>query len=180
MHAPQIKKGEYVIYVGNIKKHKGLRVLLEAFTMAIDNGYNKDLYIVGNADNFRSSDLEINTIIEKNPRVKFTGYLPDEELYEMISQADTLILPSLYEGFGLTPLESLYLGTDVILSDIEVLKEVYKGLPVTFFKVGDVYDLATKLQQNHAVIKDINELRSIINKRYNKKNIVNTILNQFA
>ena len=166
----------YLIYVGNMKKHKGLKVLLEGFQRAVEKGYESTLYLVGSADKFRTADDELNSLIEGNPMVKFTGFLPNEKLHRMIAEANLLVLPSYYEGFGLTPLEGLYLGTDVLISDIDVLKEVYEKLPVTYFRCGNADDLATKLLSHKQVMKDVQEIRSKIDSLYNISEITNKIL----
>jgi glycosyltransferase involved in cell wall biosynthesis len=64
---------------------------------------------------------------------------------EHLSQAALLVQPSLYEGFGLPPLEAMVLGTHALISDIPVFKEIYAEYPVTFFKAGDTGDLKAKL-----------------------------------
>jgi glycosyltransferase involved in cell wall biosynthesis len=166
----------YIIYVGNIKKHKGLKVLLEGYQKAVENGYESTLYLVGNVDKFRTSDKELTRLIEGNPNVKFTGFLPNEELYRMIAKAELLVLPSYYEGFGLTPLEGLYMGTDVLISDIEVLQEVYSDLPVTFFKCGDAEDLGCKLLRFNHKNEDVEKTRHDIDIKYNIKDICTIIL----
>lgn len=137
-------KKDQIVYVGNIKKHKGLKILLEAY-QKIDMNKIK-LIIVGDDKDFRNGDEEVKEIIKKID-VTFTGRVDDDKLKEIISESKFLILPTLYEGFGLTPLEALYLGTKPIISDIEVLKEVYTGLPVEFFKAGDIDDLAKKISE---------------------------------
>ena len=171
-------KGSYLVYVGNIKAHKGLKVLLEAFTKTMSRGCGKMLYIVGDAEKMRSSDRQISHYIDDSNRIKFTGFIPNEEMYNLICGADALVLPTFYEGFGLTPLEALYLGTDVIISDIEVLKEVYGKLPVTFFKTGDADDLASKIVKNHNKIEDVEQLRNRIDDLYNFRNIAEIIIKE--
>ena len=59
-----------------------------------------------------------------------------------------LVQPSLYEGFGMPPLEALNLNTDVVLSDIPVFKEIYNNFPVIFFKSEDSSSLAQTLLTN--------------------------------
>lgn len=169
-------KPPFIIYVGNIKKHKGLKLLLEAYNKAVSNGYDRMLYLVGSADKFRTSDDELSVLIKENVNIRFTGFLPNEKLHRMIAEADLLVLPSYYEGFGLTPLEGLYLGTDVLISDIEVLKEVYGKLPVTFFKCGDTDDLTEKLLNHKQVMKNVEETRLKIDSLYNTSDIANRIL----
>ena len=79
----------------------------------------------------------------------FTGKVDDKTLKKIMSEAKVLIQPSLYEGFGIPPLESMYLGTPVILSDIPVFKELYSDFPVTFFHVNDVNDLCNKMRMEN-------------------------------
>ena len=141
------KKDDYILFVGNIKKHKGLKTLITAFTKAKQNGFNKKLFIVGNAENFRTKDTEISSLIESAPKdsIKFTGFLSDKELLSYLKNADLLVQPSLYEGFGIPPLEAMSLGTPAFISDIPVFKEIYESFPVTYFKTEDSDDLCIKL-----------------------------------
>lgn len=141
-------KKDYLIFVGNIKKHKGLKTLLQAFEELKKEGYSSKLVIVGNQKNFKTVDKEVIKILEDknlNKDIIFTGYVNNKELKKLIAEAKILIQPSLYEGFGIPPLEALALGTNVILSDIEVFKEIYSKLPVTFFKAEDQKDLKIKI-----------------------------------
>jgi len=140
----EIVKKDYFIYVGNIKKHKGLQTLIRAYAKARGQGLNTKLIIVGNNENFRSSDTELTKLIDSTPDIEFTGWVSNEKLIKLVSEAKALIQPSLYEGFGIPPLEALYLGTNAIISDIPVFKEIYSDLPVRFFLAGDV-DLLCEL-----------------------------------
>lgn len=168
-------KQDYFIYVGNIKRHKGLHTLVDAFAKAKTRCLTSKLIIVGNNQNFKSSDENLTSIIEKTDGIEFTGWVSDERLINLMAGAKALVQPSLYEGFGIPPLEALYLGTNVILSDIPVFKEIYEGLPVTFFKVGDNEDLAEKLL-NFSESNLPDGLRDIINKTYCYRIVANTII----
>ena len=118
--------------------------------MALDKGLSARLVIVGNADNFRTADSSISEEISKMPAntVEFTGRISDSELKHYYQKANLLIQPSLYEGFGMPPMEALKLGTNCIISDIPVFKEIYENLPVIFFKTQDSSDLANKIIEN--------------------------------
>ncbi len=137
-----LEKENYIIFVGNIKKQKGLSVLIDAFNMIKDNDLK--LYIVGDSKNFKNKDDSIMKKMD-NPNILFTGFISDDELKEKVARAKFLIQPSTYEGFGLPPLEALYLGTKPIISNIAVFKEVYSDLPVEFFEVNDSKDLCNKI-----------------------------------
>ncbi|MCR5786365.1 MAG: glycosyltransferase family 4 protein [Acholeplasmatales bacterium] len=157
-------KQDYIIYVGNVKKSKGLKTLLEAMELIKDN--NIKLYIVGDNSSFRNKDKEIEKYFA-NPNVEFSGKIDDESLIKLVQKARFLIQPSFYEGFGSTPIEALNLGTKPIISDIEVFKEVYSCLPVEFFKTGDAHDLADKILNTDYKFsldcKDMNDKYSYIN-----------------
>lgn len=171
-----IQKKDYLLYVGNIKLHKGLKVLLTAYQTALNEGYDNELYIVGEDRNFRTTDTEIVQMLSQKEKVKFTGYLPEQTLYKLMAEARLLILPSFYEGFGLTPMEALYLGTDVLMSDIPVLKEIYGNLPVSFFKAGDTDSLKNYLLMFEKKNLDIEKVRASIDIKYNAQDITAKIL----
>jgi glycosyltransferase involved in cell wall biosynthesis len=139
------EKSNNIVFVGNVKRHKGLTTLLDAFSKVEDDDIK--LKIIGEREGFITG-LDLDENAYKN--VQFTGRLSNEQLYSEIQKAKFLVLPSVYEGFGLPPLEALYLGTQPIISDIEVFREIYKDLPVIYFE--DVNDLTKKLQQHPATI----------------------------
>jgi glycosyltransferase involved in cell wall biosynthesis len=143
-----IKKQDTLVFIGNIKKHKGLHYLIDAFGEARKEGLKHKLVIAGSLDNFRTRDDEIMKKIASLGReaVEFTGPVPDRELLRILSEASLLVQPSLYEGFGLPPLEAMFLGTGALVSDIPVFREIYGDFPVTFFRAGDAVDLKNKLE----------------------------------
>lgn len=141
------EKKDQILFVGNIKKHKGLKTLLDACELAWTQGFTSRLVIVGNKDNFRTGDEETVRRLETLPqdKIEFTGRVSNEELKNIYAQSRLLVQPSLYEGFGIPPLESETMGTPAIVSDIPVFKEIYEGFPVEFFKAGDSKSLCVKL-----------------------------------
>ena len=137
----------YYLYIGNIKPHKGLNILLDAFEK-ISNTCSRKLVIVGNQDNFLTSDKKIFkrlSALSSRKDIVFTGYVDQTQLINIISNAYCLIQPSIYEGFGLPPLEAMHLGTPVILSNIPVFKELFSDFPVTFFESENPESLAKKM-----------------------------------
>lgn len=115
-------------------------------------GEKRKLIIVGNADNFKTSDRYVKRLIESgslSQNIIFTGYISDEELKNLIKHASMLIQPSIYEGFGIPPLESLFLGTPVLISDIPVFREIYEGFPVEYFACNNSHDLYEKIKNSN-------------------------------
>jgi len=142
-----VEKQNNILFIGNIKTHKGLFYLLEAFFAARKEGLTSTLTIAGEKDNFRSADRAIHSQFPKGSEnaVLFTGFIPDEQLLRLLAQSALLVQPSLYEGFGLPPLEAMVCGTAALVSDIAVFKEIYKEYPVHYFRAGSSADLKKKL-----------------------------------
>jgi glycosyltransferase involved in cell wall biosynthesis len=174
---------EYILFVGNIKKHKGLSTLLNSFFTTQKNGMNMKLVIVGNSKNFRTKDNEVMKILQQqHDDIIFTGKISDEMLYDIMAYAECLIQPSLYEGFGIPPLEALYLGRPVILSDIPVFREIYGDLPVFFFEAGNSQMLTESLIDILLTAKSVKVPQEKINIKFSYVNsakiIISTINNQ--
>jgi glycosyltransferase involved in cell wall biosynthesis len=144
---PPPPKKDIILFIGNIKKHKGLSCLLDAFLEARKEGLGYRLLIAGSMENFRSRDSGVLGRAGglEGEGVEFTGFVPNEKLKTLLAEAALLAQPSLYEGFGYPPLEAMTVGTHVLLSDIPVFREIYGDFPVTFFKAGDSVDLKEKL-----------------------------------
>lgn len=110
----------YLLHVGNTKAHKNVTRLIQAFTNAkIDAGIK--LILTG----VRTPELseQISTL-NLESRIVFSGKITEEELAKYYRGAVALTFPSLYEGFGLPPLEAMACGTPVLTSNITSLPEV--------------------------------------------------------
>lgn len=157
-------KENRILFVGNIKKHKGLKTLLDAFQSAQKKGLSLTLTIVGNKDSFRTGDEEtLKRLEQKDLKIEFTGKISDSRLKELYSSSKVLVQPSSYEGFGMPPLEAMTVGTPAIISDIPVFKEIYSNFPVVFFKVNDSEDLCEKLLdfEKNGKSVDLKELKNL-------------------
>ena len=178
------QKTDQIIFVGNIKKHKGLKILLDAFELAQkkNSSFHSKLVIVGNADNFRTGDSEtierLQSLSNSGINIEFTGKVSNEQLKIIYAKSKFLVQPSLYEGFGMPPLEAMTVGTQALISDIPVFKEIYASLPVTFFKAGDSADLSDKLilmnQKSNQEI-DISSVSQIYSYKRSAKIICDTM-----
>lgn len=160
------EKTNHIVFVGNVKRHKGLKTLLSAFSKIKDDSLK--LKIIGEKEGFITG-LELDENAYKN--VVFTGRLDDEALYREIASAKYLVLPSVYEGFGLPPLEALCLNTQPIVSDIPVFREIYADFPVKFFKTED--ELTALLQSEPDIIEDCEDK---ILEKYNFKDTAKKLL----
>jgi len=111
---------DYLLYVGNHKPHKNLNFLLESF--ARSGVFTKvKLLLTGNPDSKLLAEIQR---LRLTDNVVFLGIVQDENLPALYRGALGLVFPSLYEGFGLPPLEAMACGTPVITSNTTSLPEV--------------------------------------------------------
>ena len=164
---------EFIIFVGNIKPHKGLDTLVKGWRYAKEKGLDKQLVVVGKKEGFKTKLSNEDFLKDKD--IIFTGRISDEELYDYMNNASILVQPSIYEGFGLPPLEALYLGTPCLLSDIEVFKEIYSDFQnCYFFEKENTKDLGEKLL-SISLAKEI-EGKKYITSKYNFSKTAQIIL----
>lgn len=114
---PAIEKSEYLLSVSSIDPRKNLTFLINTFLKWNHPTYK--LLIIGG----KSATFADQKFVD-NDKIKFLGYVSDEDLVNYYQHCKAFVYPSLYEGFGLPPLEALSFGSQVIVSDIPSLREV--------------------------------------------------------
>lgn len=122
--------GSFILNVGGFDRRKNLAALVEAFAQALPDLQSDefDLVIVGSphSDN-RDLFPDVQPIIDRfglSERVKMTGFVSEQDKLDLYRAATLFVFPSLYEGFGLNPLEAMACGTPVISSNRSSLPEV--------------------------------------------------------
>jgi glycosyltransferase involved in cell wall biosynthesis len=114
--------GEYVFYAGTHQPRKNLVRLVKAFSRLKSRDHL--LVITGKKEARRREVYDMVERLGLSDRVVFTGMVPEEELPVLYSMADLFVFPSLYEGFGLPPLEAMACGTPVVTTSCTSLPEV--------------------------------------------------------
>ncbi|MDP3982671.1 MAG: glycosyltransferase family 1 protein [bacterium] len=115
-------KPNFILYVGTLQPRKNLVRLIEAFGL-LENK-TLQLVIVGKKGwLFDEIFTKVNELGLED-RVIFTGFVPDEELSSFYQEAKLITLVSLYEGFGLPPLEAMSYGTPAVVSNVSSLPEI--------------------------------------------------------
>ena len=118
-----LKSGSYFFTVGSRSRHKNQRFIEELAHL------NPDLTFVITGDANGCFNREKHSPSEGQSNVIFTGYVSEPELAALYRNTKGLIMPSLYEGFGLPPLEAISLGCRfVAVSDIPVFREIYRNV----------------------------------------------------
>jgi glycosyltransferase involved in cell wall biosynthesis len=116
---------EFVLYAGNVKPHKNLGRLIEAFHLVRNRGlHHLKLVLIGDQISKYAALRRAVHQHQLHQYVRFLGYLPEETLAVMYRLAGVFVFPSLYEGFGLPPLEAMASGTPVVTSNVSSLPEV--------------------------------------------------------
>lgn len=133
----------FILYAGNAYPHKNLSRLCDAFQIVQKNQPELSLVLVGGEDYFyRQIKAEVKErAIEK---IIFPGFVSDDELKVLYRETALFVFPSLYEGFGLPPLEALFYGSKVISSNRTSMPEILGEL-ADYFNPEDVTDLAKKI-----------------------------------
>jgi glycosyltransferase involved in cell wall biosynthesis len=115
----------FVLYAGNVKPHKNLERLIQAFHLVRRRGLDDlKLVLIGDEISRYASLRRAVHQHQLHKYVRFLGYLPEETLAVMYRLAGLFAFPSLYEGFGLPPLEAMASGTPVVTSNLSSLPEV--------------------------------------------------------
>ena len=119
--------GPYVLFLGGIERRKNLPALLRAYALLPADA--RPALVVAGGTVARDTDAarrfrEALDVLPPGARVIRTGYVSDEEKAALLSGAEALIYPSLYEGFGFPVLEAMAVGTPVVTSNSGALPEV--------------------------------------------------------
>jgi glycosyltransferase involved in cell wall biosynthesis len=130
---------EFILYVGNIRPHKNLDRLIEAFDLLRREGFEELALLIIGDEISRYPTLRRTVQRHKlQKHVRFLGFVPDQTLAVLYRLASVFVFPSLYEGFGLPPLEAMASGTPVVTSNVSSLPEVVGDAAVLI----DPYDPA--------------------------------------
>lgn len=142
----------FVLAVSSMSPHKNFRALVEAVTLLSETDF--DVIIAGgtNPAIFKSADIPLPKMIQH------VGYVSDDELKSLYSQATCFIYPSLYEGFGLPPLEAMSNGCPVIVARSGSLPEVC-GDAALYCDPLNPQDIADKINRMMGDIKLREDLR---------------------
>ena len=150
--------GPFALYVGNIKPHKNLERLIDAFDLVRRSGFERlELLIIGDQI---SKYPRLRRAVDKHKlhkHVRFLGFVPDDTLAALYRLATVFVFPSLYEGFGLPPLEAMASGTPVVTSNRSSLPEVVGDAAV----LVDPYSAASIAEGIQRVLSDASLRRTL-------------------
>lgn len=139
----------FLLYVGNAYPHKNLDFLIENFFQLYQQNNNLRLVLVGREDYFYKRLKDLSKKLSPNSSkdiIIFAGYVPDDKLEILYQNALLYVFPSLYEGFGLPPLEAMARSCPVLSSNTSSMPEIL-GEAALYFDPRDKVDFINKAQQ---------------------------------
>lgn len=145
---------DFLLFVGTLEPRKNLLTLLKAFAQIMEQSELRPQLVIAGGEGWLMDEMF--AFIRKSgitERLRFTGYLSDEELRGLYSSCKVFIYPSVYEGFGLPPLEAMACGAPVIAGRIPSLLEVL-GSTARLVEPLDVNALAGTIVE---LLKDANQ-----------------------
>lgn len=157
----------FLLYVGNVYPHKNLERLLKVFGKIRNKQPDLRLVLVGKGDYFyeqlkaKATKMSLWQTGPKSPII-FSGYVSDDDLEILFKEALAYVFPSLYEGFGLPPLEAMAKGCAVVSSDRSCLPEIL-GEAALYFNPEDETDMEAKIAK---IISDDSLRSKLIAKGY--------------
>jgi glycosyltransferase involved in cell wall biosynthesis len=137
----------FLLYAGNIRRHKNIPRLVEAFAVVraelASHPVYKDLHLIIIGDTVSQYPAVRQTVIRTHgeQRVRFLGFVPFETLRCFYESAAAFVFPSRYEGFGLPPLEAMACGTPVVASSASSVPEIV-GDAAILVNPENVFDIA--------------------------------------
>jgi len=153
-------KGDFILGVGSIHPRKNLSRLISAYAALVKRRDDVPaLILVGKKGWLSDETFNAKELSGLGDRVRFTGFVPDEDLPPLYSAAKIFVYPSFFEGFGLPPLEAMQCGTPVITGNRTSLPEVVgdAGLQVDPFQIDAIADAIEKVLSDEKLSSELSE-----------------------
>ncbi|WP_421077859.1 glycosyltransferase family 1 protein [Methanothermococcus sp. Ax23] len=149
----------FILYVGTLEPRKNIPTLLKALYKLKKMGTKHKLVITGKKGWKYKSIFETIEKLNLQKDVIFTGYVPDEDLPALYNAADLFVYPSIYEGFGLPPLEAMACGTPVVTSNTSSLPEVVgdAGIMVNPYDVNELAKAMYEVLTNDGLREELSK-----------------------
>lgn len=140
---------DFLLYTGVWRGHKNLVNLIKAFALLREGpeGLDLSLVITGEEDPYYPEVKRTVNELGLEHNVIYTGMVPEDELVALYQGATIYVFPSLYEGFGLPPLEAMRCGTPVVASKTSCIPEVCGENNAVYFDPYDPEDIANSLRR---------------------------------
>lgn len=151
-----LKDKDYILCLSTIEPRKNMRLLIDAYIqLRKKKEISKELVLVGRKG-WLVDNIESGIDSESFKHIHFTGFVENKYLPYIYLHAEYFVFPSIYEGFGLPPVEAMYFKTLVLASDAASMPEVLND-GAFYFKNGSMDDLIVSMLQ----IEELSEAKKI-------------------
>lgn len=150
-HLPE----QYLLCLATLEPRKNLPFLVEAYVELLEERKVTVPLVLAGRKGWKTDEFMNRIEADYRRNIIVTGFVEDKDLPYVYHMADCFIFPSIYEGFGMPPLEAMAVGTMVISSDAASLPEVL-GRAASYFRLGNKEELKRKICQG--IRQDGNEI----------------------
>lgn len=159
-------EANYFLSVSSLSPHKNVILLIKAFIELAKVFRNYNLVFVGNSSKLDSDSREMISKARIENRIFFTGYISNYTLGRLYEHCRAFVLPTKFEGFGLPIAEALYFNVPVIVSNIDICREI-AGKCAFYINHEDVNSL-------------IDAMKTIIESRFEKKDTRSIVIEKYS
>jgi glycosyltransferase involved in cell wall biosynthesis len=158
--------GNYILYLGNLEPRKNIERLMDAIAYVKDA---PNLVIAGEKGWLYDSIFEKAKSLEMKSRIFFLGYVDETDKAALYSGAEFFAFPSLYEGFGMPPLEAMACGTPCLVSNAASLPEVCADAAIYIdpYSIEDISIKINRLLSDDALRNSLRQKGLTRSKRFN-------------
>ena len=163
--------GNYLLFIGSMKPHKNIDVVIKAMKLLAESYPDMKLVIVGVTRDQLLQKLEALENLSLENKINTIEYINDDELPSVYKGAKCLIFPSIYEGFGLPPIEAIICGCPVIASNAASIPEVCGDAVLYFspYSVNELVDNIVSLIKNKELQNELLLKGYKIAEKFNKE-----------
>lgn len=144
---------KYYLSLSTLEPRKNLKLLISAYRELILEGHDIPDLVLAGRRGWKMNEVFSSMEDDVKSRIHFTGFIDDEDLVSVYGNATCFIFPSMYEGFGMPPLEAMSCGVPVISSDAASLPEVC-GNAAIYFKSDDIESLKKAIIEYSSITVD--------------------------
>ena len=154
---------KFILFLGTIEPRKNIEAIIRAFDKVVNDQwsmFNEHHLVLAGGKGWRNEDIyRVWKQAKNKDKIKFIGYVDKEDKPALYSLAEIFVFPSIYEGFGLPPLEAMACGVPVIASNCSSLPEIVgdAGLLVNPYNINELADAIREMLASESLRNDFIE-----------------------
>lgn len=175
------KVDKYILAVGRFSKEKGFEYLLKSFKLVLEKRKDIKLVIIGGKRDYIRVIEKFANSLGTLDNILILSNVSDEEVYSAFKYAELVVIPSIYEPFGIVALEAMYFGKPIVAFRVGGLKEIVKnkvnGILVREKNVKELANAIIKILSNAKMREKISRNNKKFVKFFDRRNFVDFVNN---